>query len=49
MHYDHCGNHELFPNARYHIQEKEMQFVTGRCMCHGFMRASFEVETSTPW
>src|ERR1700758_724291 len=34
MHYDHCGNHELFPNARYHLQDREMGFVTGRCMCH---------------
>jgi glyoxylase-like metal-dependent hydrolase (beta-lactamase superfamily II) len=44
MHYDHVGNHELFPNARYHVQDKEMQYVTGRCMCHRPLRASFEVD-----
>jgi glyoxylase-like metal-dependent hydrolase (beta-lactamase superfamily II) len=44
MHYDHCGNHDLFPNARYHVQEKEMQYVTGRCMCHDWLRHSFEEE-----
>lgn len=44
MHYDHCGNRELFPRARYHLQDREMAFATGRCMCHQTMRAPFEVE-----
>jgi glyoxylase-like metal-dependent hydrolase (beta-lactamase superfamily II) len=44
MHYDHAGNHDLFPQARYHIQDKEMAYCTGRCMCHGRIRASFEAE-----
>jgi glyoxylase-like metal-dependent hydrolase (beta-lactamase superfamily II) len=44
MHYDHAGNHDLFPNARYHIQEKEMAYCTGRCMCHPALRSSFEAE-----
>ena len=44
MHYDHVGNDDLFPNARYHVQDKEMQYVTGRCMCHRPLRASFEVD-----
>jgi len=44
MHYDHAGNHDLFPNARYHIQDKEMGYCTGRSMCHGAIRASFEAE-----
>ena len=26
MHYDHSGNHELFPRARYHLQTREMAF-----------------------
>ncbi len=30
MHYDHCGNHHLFANARFHLQDKEMLYVTGR-------------------
>ena len=34
MHYDHCGNVDLFPRARYHVQDKEMDYCTGRCMCH---------------
>jgi glyoxylase-like metal-dependent hydrolase (beta-lactamase superfamily II) len=44
MHYDHCGNHDLFPNARYHLQDREMAFVTGRCMCHATLRAAFEFD-----
>ena len=42
MHYDHAGNHAIFPNARYHIQEREMQYCTGRAMCHRALRSSFE-------
>lgn len=42
MHFDHAGNRELFPNACYHIQDREMDFCTGRCMCHEFMRHSYE-------
>ena len=42
MHYDHCGNYELFPRARYHLQDAEMAYCTGRCMCHPALRAPFE-------
>jgi glyoxylase-like metal-dependent hydrolase (beta-lactamase superfamily II) len=44
MHFDHAGNFELFPNARFHIQDREMAFVTGRQMTHAFMRAAHEVD-----
>ena len=42
MHYDHCGNYDLFPHARYHLQDIEMAYATGRCMCHAGLRAPFE-------
>jgi glyoxylase-like metal-dependent hydrolase (beta-lactamase superfamily II) len=42
MHYDHCGNVDMFPRARYHIQDKEMHNCTGRCMCHRQLRFSYE-------
>ena len=42
MHFDHCGNHALFPNARYHLQDAEMAYCTGRCMCHAFLRGPYE-------
>jgi glyoxylase-like metal-dependent hydrolase (beta-lactamase superfamily II) len=44
LHYDHCGNYDLFPNARYHLQDREMAYATGRCMCHQALRAPFEVD-----
>ena len=42
MHYDHCGNHDLFPAARYHVQDREMKFATGRYMTHPVMRFPFD-------
>ena len=44
MHYDHCGNYDLFPHARYHLQDIEMAYCTGRCMCHPGLRGPFEEE-----
>lgn len=32
MHYDHAGNYDLFPRARYHVQDAELAYCTGRCM-----------------
>jgi hypothetical protein len=43
MHWDHAGNYDLFPNARYHIQDTEMAYATGRCMCHQMLRIPFSV------
>lgn len=47
LHYDHAGNLDRFPNARFHLQDREMAFATGRCMCHGLMRHPFSVEDVT--
>lgn len=47
MHWDHAGNHDLFPNARYHIQCSEMEYCTGPCMCHEPMRRPFDVQDVT--
>jgi len=44
MHYDHAGNLGAFPRARFHLQEAEMQYCTGRCMCHKVMRMPFELQ-----
>lgn len=44
MHYDHAGNNDLFRGARFHLQEREMSFVTGKCMCHDLLRHPFEEE-----
>jgi glyoxylase-like metal-dependent hydrolase (beta-lactamase superfamily II) len=42
MHYDHCGNEDLFANASYHLQDDEMAYATGRHMCHGPIAHAFE-------
>lgn len=47
MHYDHAGNHDIFPNARYHVQDREMEYCTGRCMCHPTLRHPFEADDVT--
>ncbi|GAB2915660.1 N-acyl homoserine lactonase family protein [Paraburkholderia jirisanensis] len=44
MHYDHAGNRSLFPKARYHVQDREMAYCTGRCMCHGVLSHPFDPE-----
>lgn len=44
LHYDHAGNLDKFPNARFHLQEREMAYATGRCMCHGTLRHPFDVD-----
>jgi glyoxylase-like metal-dependent hydrolase (beta-lactamase superfamily II) len=47
MHYDHAGNRDLFPHARYHVQDKEMAFCTGRCMCHRPLATHYEPDDVT--
>jgi glyoxylase-like metal-dependent hydrolase (beta-lactamase superfamily II) len=47
MHWDHAGNHDILPNATYHVQDREMEYCTGRCMCHGTLRHPFDVEDVT--
>ncbi|MDH6260095.1 N-acyl homoserine lactonase family protein [Bradyrhizobium sp. BR13661] len=47
LHYDHAGNLDRFPSARFHLQEREMAYATGRCMCNGLLRHPFSVEHVT--
>ncbi|MHB2209160.1 N-acyl homoserine lactonase family protein [Methylobacterium sp. CM6257] len=44
LHYDHAGNLAAFPAATFHLQDAEMAFATGRCMCHDRLRGAFSVE-----
>ena len=44
LHYDHAGGLALFPNAHLHLQEAEMAFATGPCMCCDTLRAPFTGE-----
>jgi glyoxylase-like metal-dependent hydrolase (beta-lactamase superfamily II) len=44
IHYDHAGRLDRYPRARLHLQEAEMHYATGRCMCHAPLRRGYEVE-----
>ncbi|TFZ05669.1 N-acyl homoserine lactonase family protein [Ramlibacter henchirensis] len=44
LHYDHAGNLDLLPNARIHLQERELQYATGCHMCKQVFRFAFAVE-----
>jgi glyoxylase-like metal-dependent hydrolase (beta-lactamase superfamily II) len=44
LHYDHAGNLQLFPRARFHLQESEMAFATGRHMAHAFFAQAYDLE-----
>jgi glyoxylase-like metal-dependent hydrolase (beta-lactamase superfamily II) len=44
LHYDHVGSFHKFARARFHLQEPEMHYATGRYMKYAKLRHSFEVE-----
>ena len=44
MHYDHAGGLDLFPNAAFHIQDRELGFCTGRSMGYDVLRWAFDVD-----
>jgi glyoxylase-like metal-dependent hydrolase (beta-lactamase superfamily II) len=43
LHYDHGGNCDLFPAATFHLQDREMQYATGRYMAHRCMHEAYSV------
>lgn len=44
LHYDHVGNFAKFPKARFHLQEQELHYATGRYMQYPGMSHPYEVE-----
>lgn len=44
LHYDHAGGLMEFPNAKFHLQETEMSYATGPCMCHETIKMPFTGE-----
>ena len=42
LHNDHVGAFDSFPNAVFHLQDDEMDFATGRYMCHERLRKPYE-------
>lgn len=44
LHNDHVGTFHDFPNARFHLQDREMNYVTGRHMRHHIFRRPYEID-----
>ena len=44
LHYDHAGTLDDFPAANFHLQDAEMEYATGRCMCHDHLREPFTAD-----
>jgi glyoxylase-like metal-dependent hydrolase (beta-lactamase superfamily II) len=44
LHYDHAGTLDRYPRARLHVQDREMSYATGRCMCARLLRRGYEVD-----
>jgi len=47
LHYDHAGNLDKLPAALFHIQDDEVEYATGRCMCHAVLRHPYRVQDVT--
>jgi len=44
LHWDHAGNLDKLPVARIHIQDAEVEYATGRCMCEPYLRRAYSVD-----
>lgn len=42
LHYDHVGNLDAFPQARFHLQAAEMAYATGPLMAKPWFRLAYE-------
>lgn len=41
LHYDHAGTLDCFPAARFHIQQAEVAYATGPCMCEDMLQMPY--------
>lgn len=44
LHYDHAGGLDRYPKALFHLQESDLAFATGPCMCNPDLKAPFTVD-----
>lgn len=44
LHYDHVGGFDQFPSARFHVQDREVAYATGRHMTHENLAHAFTAE-----
>lgn len=41
LHFDHIGNVNVYPSARFHIQRRELEHVVGPNMLHDFLKSAY--------
>jgi glyoxylase-like metal-dependent hydrolase (beta-lactamase superfamily II) len=44
LHFDHAGTMHQFPHGKFHLQEAEMAYATGKCMCEASMKVPFTAD-----
>lgn len=44
LHFDHAGTLGDFPKAKFHLQEAEMAYATGKCMCDAALNLPFTAD-----
>ncbi len=44
LHFDHAGTLYDFPKAQFHLQDAEMAYATGRCMCDDALKRPFTAD-----
>ncbi len=44
LHHDHAGTLDDYPAARFHLQEIEMAYATGKCMCFPILRTPYTAD-----
>jgi glyoxylase-like metal-dependent hydrolase (beta-lactamase superfamily II) len=46
LHHDHAGNLGAFKRPRFHLQDREMAYATGRYMCHPRLQMPFDLDNT---
>ena len=49
LHYDHCGNYDTFPNARFHLQDTEMAYATAAACATSTCASRSRKKTWSRW
>ncbi len=49
LHWDHCYNNDLFPNAKIYVQKKELQFAIAPIPSHYIFYESAQIGMGSPW
>jgi glyoxylase-like metal-dependent hydrolase (beta-lactamase superfamily II) len=44
LHFDHAGTLDEYPGARFHVQEAEVAYATGPCMCDATLSGTYSVD-----